>query len=66
MEGAKDNTTMKKTYIEPKTTVVALGVEKIVCTSGDFTETQITDTNNFGAREVIQEEISAPDVWEEW
>ena len=57
---------MKKTYIKPENTVVVLGVEQIVCTSGEFTNEQITDANNIGAREMIREDINTPDAWEEW
>ena len=71
MEGAKDNTTMKKTYIEPKLTIVNLKLESLMCISGFEENAQkYTDQNRpaemaggdtFG-REVIQ----SRDAWEEW
>ena len=73
MEGAKDNTTMKKIYIEPKNTVVALRVRDNVMINasgdgnpilGDGGGTQdMGEGEHFGdAREVID----VPDAWEEW
>lgn len=56
---------MKKKYIEPKTTVVALNINSNLMQASNATldSTQsITDSNSFGGREVIQ----APDAWEEW
>ena len=66
MEGAKDNTTMKKTYIKPDTTVVALNVRDNVLQNTSIFDTtnpeSMDDDDSFGAREVID----APDAWEEW
>ena len=64
---------MKKTYIEPKNTVVRLNSEQMVCQSAQYTEkpaitgpgdaiTDITVEGDGLGREVIQ----APDAWEEW
>lgn len=54
---------MKKTYIKPGNIVVTLNVERMVCTSGEFTETQINSASDIGARETV---INTPDAWEEW
>ena len=71
MEGAKDNTTMKKTYIEPKNTVVKLSLETMIAGSIDNTsiagfemgdDTAAGSITEADAREVID----IPDVWEEW
>jgi len=53
---------MKKTYIKPGNIVITLNVERMVCTSGEFTETEITNSSEIGAREVI----NTPSAWEEW
>jgi hypothetical protein len=59
---------MKKTYIEPKNTVVRINLETLVAASptGDIvvkpSETPIEDPNDFGGREVI----NSRDAWEEW
>ena len=62
---------MKKTYIEPKNTVVKLNLEQIMClseVSGDaqkYVPAERPSEANQGdgfAREVI----SAPDAWDEW
>ena len=56
---------MKKTYIEPKTTVVALNVRNSIlqASNGKLDDTQeITNESYFGARE----NIKVPDAWEEW
>ena len=64
---------MKKTYIEPKNTVVRLSSEQMVCQSAQYTDkaaitgpgAAITDIDVEGdglAREVID----IPDAWEEW
>ncbi|MBR4709190.1 MAG: hypothetical protein IKP30_03680 [Bacteroidaceae bacterium] len=55
---------MKKTYLKPETTVVALNVRGNLLADSivlDTTNT-ITDDNEVGAREVIQ----APNAWDEW
>ena len=55
---------MKKTYIEPQCTVVAVNTETMVCVSGKIDdEVTIQNSYEIGAREVIQ----APDAWDnEW
>lgn len=59
---------MKKTYIEPKNTVVRLNTENIIASSptGDVvvkpSGEAITNPDEFGARETIK----SPDAWEEW
>lgn len=59
---------MKKTYIEPKNTVVRINLETLVAASptGDIVvkpgNAPIEDPNDFGGREII----SSPDAWEEW
>ena len=59
---------MKKTYIEPKNTVVSINLETLIAQSptGDVVAkpggTPIDNPGNFGGREVIK----TPDVWEEW
>jgi hypothetical protein len=64
---------MKKTYIKPETTVVALNVRDNVLQAGSVVEVQgitgfkkgdeyTSGSYDSGAREVIE----APDAWEEW
>ena len=55
---------MKRTYIEPQCTVVAVNTEKMVCVSGNVNDAvTISKREDIGAREVIQD----PDAWEdEW
>lgn len=59
---------MKKTYIEPKNTVVRLNTENIIASSptGDVvvkpSGEEITNPDEFGAREIIR----SRDAWEEW
>ena len=59
---------MKKTYIEPKNTVVRINLETLIAQSptGDVLvkpdKDAITNSNNFGGREVIK----TRDAWEEW
>ena len=59
---------MKKTYIEPKNTVVSINLETLIAQSptGDVVAkpggTPIEDSGNFGGREVIKSQ----DAWEEW
>ena len=55
---------MKKTYIEPKNTVVRINMETMVATSPGYGETTNEISGNL-AREVIQQDIKTPDVWEE-
>lgn len=60
---------MKKKYIEPKTTVVALNINSNLMQASDATldSTQsITNSNNFGAREVVNQDIKSQDAWEVW
>ncbi len=63
---------MKKTYIEPKNTIVALNVRDNVMQVGsapDFYPDQETiNTSGNLSREVIIDEstISSRDAWEEW
>ncbi len=62
---------MKKTYIKPETTVVALNVRDNVLQAGSPQDYQIdpssapsVDTEaDLGGREVI---INSPNAWEEW
>lgn len=63
---------MKKTYIEPKTTVVALNVRDNVMQAGSAPQNVTIDnpasgpsigsSEDVGGREVI----NTPDAWEEW
>ena len=58
---------MKKIYIKPENTVVAINVRENLMDASQGTlstneEDKITLPDGFGGREVIQ----APDVWEEW
>ena len=57
---------MKKTYIEPKNTVVKLSLERMIADSN----LQLGGVQDgvAGAREIIEEEVnlSSPDPWEEW
>ncbi|MBR4708574.1 MAG: hypothetical protein IKP30_00500 [Bacteroidaceae bacterium] len=64
---------MKKTYIEPKNTVVALKVRDNVLQSGSIHTTNVEGLDNGGNSSDAgiyeaggRENISAPDVWEEW
>jgi len=55
---------MKKTYIKPENTVVRLNTETMIAQSPG-----LTGTYNGGSvlsREVVHEDIEAPDAWEEW
>ena len=56
---------MKKTYIEPKNTVVKISLETLIAQSPGYGGTTTENSGNL-AREVIQENIDAPDAWEEW
>ena len=63
---------MKKTYIEPKNTVVALNIRDNIMQAGSAPDKynivdptsgpEITEGTDVGAREVID----IPDAWEEW
>lgn len=65
---------MKKTYIAPSCVVIASIAENIMCMSSYSTESQAYEQDTYQslnggdgfAREVIQQEIQAPDAWEEW
>lgn len=65
---------MKKTYIAPSCVVMALNAENIMCMSSYSAESQAYEQDTYQslnggdgfAREVIQQEIQAPDAWEEW
>ena len=62
-------TAMKKTYLKPETTVVALNVRENVL-QASTREVKLggayDGSATIEAREVIQENIDAPDAWEEW
>lgn len=71
VEGAKDITNMKKTYIKPETTVVALKVRDNMLISasgggdnllGNGGSTESSSIVNADSREVIR----SRDAWEEW
>jgi hypothetical protein len=62
---------MKKTYIEPKNTVVKLNLETMIAGSADPTQVfnnekeaiiDLGGNAEMDAREIIK----TPDVWEEW
>ncbi len=60
---------MKKTYIEPKNTVVKLNLETMIAGSAEHQQTfsdtpAVIEEGNVGmeGREIIK----TPDVWEEW
>ena len=64
---------MKKTYIEPKNTVVKLSAETMIAGSADPSQIYGTGyadvTGGSGERQVdmeAREVIDIPDVWEEW
>lgn len=59
---------MKKAYIKPENTVVAMNVKSNVLQASQprYTDDTTDETGGNLAREVIQEEISAPDAWDEW
>ena len=57
---------MKKTYIEPKNTVVRIKLETLIASSPENVTLDksgsISSENEVGSREVI----NTPDAWEEW
>lgn len=64
---------MKKIYIEPKNTVVVLGIENIICNSiptlgnssiGQGEGNGTTDVG--GGDNLSREVIKTQDAWEEW
>ncbi len=55
---------MKKTYIEPKNTVVKISLETLIAQSPGLTGTY-TD-GEILSREVVREDIKSQDAWEEW
>ena len=59
---------MKKIYIKPENTVVAINVRENLMDASQGTlstsqDDKITSSSDFGGREVV---IDAPDAWEEW
>ena len=56
---------MKKTYIEPKNTVVSINLETLIAESPLYGGSTNANSGNL-SREVVQENIDAPDAWEEW
>ena len=65
---------MKKTYIEPKNTIVRLNIEQMMCKSAEFskssasnTGTGVTDvTPEYGTQGLSREVIRSRGAWEEW
>lgn len=64
---------MKKIYIEPKNTIVVLGIEKIICNSiperGDspIGQGEGNGTPDIGVGDNLsRENIRSRDAWEEW
>lgn len=62
---------MKKTYIKPENTVLALNIERMICLSkNDDTEavTNSTLRNGYGngGDSYSRETVKSPDAWEEW
>ena len=62
---------MKKTYIEPKTRIIAADVRDDIMLSGSTGgEKLFEDGGNTGTSGIVdgdsRETISAPDAWEEW
>ena len=61
---------MKRTYIEPQCTVVAVNTETMVCVSGNVNDAvTISKREDIGAREVLisdETTIIARNAWEEW
>lgn len=64
---------MKKTYIKPTNTVVALKIRDNVLNSGSIQSTNVEGLGNGGYSEDYgiteaggRESVSAPDIWEEW
>lgn len=61
---------MKKTYIEPQCTVVAVNTETMVCVSGKINDAvTIQNRDEIGAREVLisdETTIIARGAWETW
>ena len=59
---------MKKTYIEPKNTIVRLNVERIMCLSEVSGQSaaplEVPEAN--GGDGLAREVIDIPDAWEEW
>jgi hypothetical protein len=63
---------MKKTYIEPKNTTVALGSMKMICSSvpergtTPFGQGAGNGTPDITGDNLSREVIDIPDAWEEW
>lgn len=62
---------MKKTYIEPKNTIVRLNVERIMCLSEVSSDAQkyVPEERPSEANQgdgLARRTISAPDAWDEW
>ena len=65
---------MKKTYIAPSCHEMLLDAEDIMCMSSYSAESQAYEQDTYQslnggdgfAREIIQQEIQAPDAWEMW
>ena len=56
---------MKKTYIEPKNTVVCINLETLIAQSPGYGGTTTENSGNL-SREVVREDIKSQDAWEEW
>ena len=64
---------MKKTYIEPKNTVVKLNVVKMISTSAEDPKVSksTAQTRDEGGTHYLdmmesRETVSVPDAWDEW
>lgn len=62
---------MKKTYIEPETTVVAINVKSNLMDPSAVVNRDTSAVNDTGVGDVSgttlsRETVSSPDAWEEW
>ena len=61
---------MKKAYIKPENTIAIIDVERMIADSTKLPQGGDNYNPSAGyeilSREVIQENIEAPDAWDEW
>lgn len=57
---------MKKTYIKPKSTVVAINVKENLMTPSRLEQGEGGNGDEGEAREVVRQDIRSRGAWEEW